>query len=308
MAAAAAPAVRRERRAERFGPGNTPAGRRRALTVAPAPRRVSGPSRRQAPPRRRPRQQAGAERGLVLAAASAVAQLPLLWPSRLPLSHSRVARKVGPTVLARIWIGLVAFALIGIVTLQLVLLKLNTDIGHALAQSSVLQRENAALSIENSESLASNRVESRAEGIGMELMPAGSLRFLAVGRGADVARAAGALSTTQHSSAASGETSVSGSGAPEQPATTATGGESSAGESSPSLAAGGSAGASTAQSTTASGESAAGSPAGASTESTGATPSGGASTPAGAPATATAPSGSSAEAAPAGGTQADARG
>ena len=112
MAAAAAPAARRERRAERAGPGHSRAGRRRTLTVAPAPRRVSGPSRRAAPqrPRPRPTRRAGAERGLVLAAAAGLAKLPLLWPSRLPLSHSRVAQKVGPTVLARIWIGLVAFA------------------------------------------------------------------------------------------------------------------------------------------------------------------------------------------------------
>ena len=262
MAGAAAPAVRRERRAERAAPGHTPAGRRRALTVAPAPRRVSGPSRRPA-----------------------------------PLSNSRVARKVGSLVLARVWIGLVAFALIGIVTLQLVVLKLNTSIGHALAQASVLQRENAALSIENSESVASNQVESRAEGIGMQLIPAGSLRFLSVGPGAEVTRAATALSSTQRSAAASGEAG-----------TAAAGSESSGGESSTALAAGGSAGASAVESSTASGESAAGSPAGAPAGSTAATPSGGASTAASAPATATAPTGSSAEAAPAGGTQADARG
>jgi hypothetical protein len=223
-----------------------------------------------------------------------------------------VAQKVGPTVLARIWIGLVAFALIGIVTLQLVLLKLNTTIGHDLAQASVLQRENAALSIENSESVASNRVEARAAGIGMEPIPAGSLRFLAVGPGAYVKRAATALSTTQRSSAASGEASVNATGAAAQPGTTATGSESSGGESSAALAGGGSAGVSAAQSGTASGESAAGSQAGAPVQSTGATPSGGASTPASAPAnapaTATAPAGSSAEAGPAGGTQADARG
>jgi len=230
MAAAAAPAVRRERRAERFGPGNTPAGRRRALTVAPAPRRVSGPSRRQAPPRRRPRQQAGAERGLVLAAASAVAQLPLLWPSRLPLSHSRVARKVGPTVLARIWIGLVAFALIGIVTLQLGLLKLNAGIGRALEHEAVLQRENAALSIENSEMASSSRITSWAARQGMEPVPMESLRFLDARPGIDVTRAAAALSASAHAAAVgSGEAPLAAAPAASNSASSAPAEQSAAG-------------------------------------------------------------------------------
>ena len=68
----------------------------------------------------------------------------------------------------RTWIGLVAFALIGIVTLQLGLLKLNAGIGRALQREAVLQRENAALSIENSELAASGRVTSWAARAGME--------------------------------------------------------------------------------------------------------------------------------------------
>ena len=51
----------------------------------------------------------------------------------------------------RVWIGVIAFALIGIVTMQLVLLKLNAGIGRSLVREALLQRENATLSAENSE-------------------------------------------------------------------------------------------------------------------------------------------------------------
>src|SRR5207302_547285 len=60
--------------------------------------------------------------------------------------HPLIDRLIG----GRAWIGLVAFALIGIVTLQLGLLELNTHIGRVLEREGRLQRENAALSIQNS--------------------------------------------------------------------------------------------------------------------------------------------------------------
>jgi cell division protein FtsL len=98
-------------------------------------------------------------------------------------------------------IALVAFALIGIVTLQLGLLKLNSSIGHTLERESLLQRENAALSIENSELAAGERVESRAVALGMQLVPIGSLRFLTARPGADATHGAAALKTPVASTA-----------------------------------------------------------------------------------------------------------
>jgi hypothetical protein len=95
----------------------------------------------------------------------------------------------------RMWIGIVAFALIGIVTLQLGLLKLNAGIGHSLRLQANLQRENAALSIENSELAAGDVVESRAGRLGMEVVPAGALRFLTARPGADAGHGAAALRT-----------------------------------------------------------------------------------------------------------------
>ncbi len=104
-----------------------------------------------------------------------------------------------------------AFALIGIVTLQLGLLKLNAGIGRALEHEAVLQRENAALSIENSEMATSARITSWAAREGMEPVPMGALRFLEARPLIDVARGAAALSASAHAAAA-GSAEASGAG------------------------------------------------------------------------------------------------
>jgi hypothetical protein len=79
---------------------------------------------------------------------------------------------------SRAWIGLVAFALIGIVAMQLWLLKLNTGIGRAIEHESYLQRVNATLSAEDSAMSAGDLVEGRAGAEGMTMIPSGSLVFL----------------------------------------------------------------------------------------------------------------------------------
>jgi hypothetical protein len=112
-------------------------------------------------------------------------------PAQLAATHRLLHRLIS----GRAWIGLVAFALIGIVTMQLGLLELNGGIGRALEREALLQRENAALSIENSEMAAGDRVELRAAQIGMQLVPTGALRFLRARPGIDATRAAAALSS-----------------------------------------------------------------------------------------------------------------
>jgi hypothetical protein len=197
-ATAVAPAVRPSRTAAPAHPFTAP---RRT-------RRVSGPVRRgvREPPARRGAEQ---QKGLAVGLLGALGRL------------SR-RRALG----GRPWIALVAFALIGIVTLQLGLLKLNAGIGRALEHEAVLQRENAALSIENSELASSDRVTSRAIALGMELIPTGALRFLTARPQADPARAAAALSAPAHvSTTASAEASSAGpavtrsSAAPTEPTT-----------------------------------------------------------------------------------------
>ena len=139
----------------RHGRRRRPAVHPRRAPLAPVPRprrprRVSGPARSRpapAPARRAVRSRQPARR--------LVATHPLL--DRL--------------IPGRTWIGVVAFALIGIVTMQLGLLKLNAGIGRALEHEALLQRENATLSVENSEIAAGRTVELQATHMGMELIP-----------------------------------------------------------------------------------------------------------------------------------------
>jgi cell division protein FtsL len=190
--------------------------------VAPRkPRRVSGPARR--PPR--------------TAQRPAQAQTGLLPGALAALNSLSSNRSLDRLIRGRTWIALIAFALIGIVTLQLLVLELNAHIGRALVQEGQLQRENAALSIESSELAAGERVESQAAKLGMELVPEGALRFLTVHPRADIARAAAALSNPVHTSSTSTST-----------ATTAGTGESASASSTEAVAGASSAGATSAAS------------------------------------------------------------
>jgi len=156
----------------------------------------------------------------------------------------------------RIWIGLLAFSLIGIVAMQLVVLELNTGIGRTLTHEATLQRENAQLGIEDSTYSAESRVAPLAAAAGMTLAPAGTVHFVQAAP-VDVSRAASALSeplqTPASSQAGSTETgATTESGASESPtsesskvgaaASESSASESSAGNGSTGTAAAGSAG------------------------------------------------------------------
>jgi cell division protein FtsL len=163
------------------------------LVVPRGPRRVSGPARRTAPDRgvRAPATSGG---GIVLGLIAALERIA---------NHRLLDRLLR----GRAWIGLVAFALIGIVTMQLGLLKLSGGIGRAIEREALLQRENAALSIENSELTAGERVQSLATRLGMELVPAGALRFLTANPRTDLTKAAAAVSASARATPRSSEES-----------------------------------------------------------------------------------------------------
>lgn len=149
--------------------------RRAPLAPVPRPRRprrVSGPARSRPAPA--PARRAVRSRN----------------PATIVTTHPLFDRLIH----GRAWIGLVAFALIGIVTMQLGLLKLNAGIGRALEHEGALQRENSALSVENSEVAAGDTVELQATHMGMQLIPAGTLKFLAASP-AYIDRAVSALNT-----------------------------------------------------------------------------------------------------------------
>jgi hypothetical protein len=126
----------------------------------------------------------------------------------------------------RAWLGLDTFALSGIVTLQLGLLKLNGAVGRGLQRQAQLQRENASLSIENSELAATDRVQSRASQLGMEFASSGALRFLNANPSVDLRRSASVLGAPVHASSPGGEAAASGAPA----ASSATSSSSEAGE------------------------------------------------------------------------------
>ena len=289
-AAVAAPAVK----PRRIGHGPPP------LSVPRGPRRVSGPARREIPDRRVRRRGDG---GIVLGLIGVLGSLA---------EHRLLDRLLR----GRTWIALVAFALIGIVTMQLGLLKLNGGIGRALEREAVLQRENAALSIENSELAAGDRVQSLATRLGMEFVPAGALRFLTANPRIDLARGVAALSAHVPSGSSEESGAASTTAAPSQgsgaeapaPRSGASSGssESPSGAPEESKAAPAQSAPAAPESGSASAESTSGSARSASGESTSASAG---TAPGGERSPSTAPSGSSsAEAAPGGGTQAGPQG
>jgi hypothetical protein len=88
------------------------------------------------------------------------------------------SRLLDRLIRSRSWIGLVAFALIGIVAMQLWLLKLNGGIGRAIEHEGMLERTNAALSAENASMAAGDLIEQQAIASGMRIVAPGSLIFL----------------------------------------------------------------------------------------------------------------------------------
>jgi cell division protein FtsL len=147
-------------RAAPSAPGKaTTSASRRARPSAPgratpsAPRRVSGPLRgRLAPPRRttRARRPANAPRPpLTVRAAQFVRTLP---------DHSLLDR----VLRGRTWIALLGLMLVGIVAMQVEVLKLGASEGRALTQSAALQSKNEILRASVASESAEQRIEQLA--------------------------------------------------------------------------------------------------------------------------------------------------
>jgi hypothetical protein len=156
--------------------------RSRKLRRSPAPRsprRVSGPTR---PPR------------AVLAGAggAAVARPPLSL--RLGRRAMRVgdARVLDRLVRGRAWIAIVAAALIGIVFMQVSMLKLNAGVSRAVTAADTLERQNSSLRADISKLDSGERVQDAAANLGMATRPAGDVRYLDAER-ASAARAAASI-------------------------------------------------------------------------------------------------------------------
>jgi hypothetical protein len=157
-------------------PGRTT---RRTPTQRP-PRRISGPSR----PKRDPR--AGAT------AATAVARPPLAM--RLGMRAMRVgdARVLDRLVRGRAWIALMAIGLMGIVFMQVSLLKLNAGISRAVTAADTFERQNSSLREDISKLDSGERIQAVAAKLGMVTPAAGDVHYLDA-READGARAAASI-------------------------------------------------------------------------------------------------------------------
>ena len=142
-----------------------PARGSRRTTNRP-PRRVSGPAQAS----RRP---AASARG-----AAAVAPPPLAL--RLAHAGARIgdAKVLDRLVRGRAWIAIVAVGLMGIVFMQVSMLRLNAGIGNAVTTAETLHRQNASMRAEISELDAGERVMQTAGAAGMIEPPAGDVNYL----------------------------------------------------------------------------------------------------------------------------------
>ena len=139
------------------------------------PRRVSGPAPRTT---RRP------------PAGGAVAVPPPLG-LRLTRRAARIvdARFLDRLLRGRVWIALLALGLMGIVFIQVSMLRLNAGISRAITSAETLHRQNATLRADLSKLDSSERIGDAAKSFGMIQPAAGSVRYLDA-RKADAAAAA----------------------------------------------------------------------------------------------------------------------
>ena len=174
-----APGVRggRPARVERAGarPGSrAPRARIDASALAYADAAIAAPTaftaqRRSAVPRAfaGPRPQRLAYGGVAI--ASRVAGVAI------DVSASRLMDRL---VRGRVWIGVVAFCLIGLVATQVSLLKLNSGIGRAVQTASTLERSNASLRAEISRLSAGDRIQRLAAAQNMVMPAPSDVRYL----------------------------------------------------------------------------------------------------------------------------------
>src|SRR4051794_17239302 len=165
----------------------------------PAPRRAAQrPARRVSGP-------AGGGPGRRAAAATAgVAGAAGAFPARggnaaaappLALRLGRAVARIGDArfldrlVRGRAWIALIAAGLMGVVFVQVSMLRLNAGISRAVASAETLQRQNSALRGDISRLDSGERIGDTAHALGMAMPPAGSVHYLDA-RTADAAVAA----------------------------------------------------------------------------------------------------------------------
>jgi hypothetical protein len=152
-----------------------PTGRRPAQRP---PRRVSGPAR--------------PARGTRASAGGAVAVAPPLG-LRLARAGGRIvdARFLDRLLRGRAWIALLALGLMGIVFIQVSMLRLNAGISRAITTAETLHRQNATLRADISKLDSSERIGDTAKSFGMIQPAAGKVTYLDARKASGAAAARG---------------------------------------------------------------------------------------------------------------------
>lgn len=172
--------------------------RRRTAPARPRPaRRMSGP--------------AGGVRGARASAAAAIAPRGVALPRpSLPRPHLvhaargfSLRRTLDRLLRGRAWIALLTALLLGIVFMQVHMLKLNAGISRAVETAGTLERQNAQLRQQVSQLGASDRIEDAAAQLGMTMPAPGSVRYLDAGDvEVDAKRAASTMTAPDPTAAA----------------------------------------------------------------------------------------------------------
>ncbi len=170
------------RRATHAGRANT-----RPLRSVPPPRRVSGPSRGRA-------------------AASSTAPAFLVGAAGLArtLPDSRALDRL---IRGRMWVGVIAVALIGIVAMQVHMLGLNAGIGRAVEKATTLEQQNTSLRLEVSRLGSGERIATEARQLGLVMPNAGEVRYTDA-QPTDASRAAKTMKSADPELASQAEAAV----------------------------------------------------------------------------------------------------
>jgi hypothetical protein len=96
-------------------------------------------------------------------------------------------------VRGRAWIAVVGTLLIGLVAMQVSLLKLNAAIGSDVERTTALERGNGELRAQVSQLESGERIQEEAASLGMVMPPAGQISYLSAGGAGTAGAAAEAL-------------------------------------------------------------------------------------------------------------------
>jgi cell division protein FtsL len=107
-----------------------------------------------------------------------------------PRTQSRLVPILDRLARSRALIWIIGLALMGIVAMQVSLLKMNTGISRAVQSATTLERQNAALEAQIARLGSQERIRAAASGLGMLSPAAGSVGYLTARPQTDAARAA----------------------------------------------------------------------------------------------------------------------